>query len=505
MANQQFKKLFSVLDDSAALVKSHKNLESANAGKVKWVKDGILYIENLTGAALGELLVLPQTETSAVVMQVEKNTCYAAALNPSQAIKTGDDVLRTQKELGLNVSEKILGRVIDPLGSPLDGKAQLSEGQFQLLEAPAPGVMERESVFEPLHTGVLAVDALVPIGRGQRELIIGDRQTGKTALALDAIFSQKDADVVCIYVSVAQRDSKTAQVIEQLKKHRAIDYTVVVSASASQPAMLQYLAPYTGAAIGEYFMRQGKHALIVYDDLSKHAVAYREMSLLLRKPPGREAYPGDVFYLHSRLLERSAKLKKELGGGSLTALPIVETLGSDVSAYIPTNVISITDGQIFLEPGLFYKGVRPAINVGISVSRVGGAAQKKIMKKVAGSAKLTLAQYYELAAFSQFASELDNESKKQLLRGERLVEIMKQKQSSPYKLWQQVVLLWAAQNGFFDQIEKLEVNSKALLLLENLENNSSELVKQLEVSDGLSKELEEDLEKAIKHFIDTLN
>lgn len=365
------------------------------------------------------------------------------------------------------------------------------------LEAVAPDVMSRITVSEPLQTGILAIDSLIPIGRGQRELIIGDRQTGKTTVAIDTILNQKGQDMVCIYVAIGQREAKTAQVVRTLTEHDAMSYTIVVNASASMPSVLQYLAPYAGAAIGEYFMRQGKHALVIFDDLSKHAVAYREISLLLRKPPGREAYPGDVFYLHSRLLERAAKLKPELGGGSLTALPIIETLAGDVSAYIPTNVISITDGQIFLDATLFNRGIRPAINIGISVSRVGGAAQTKLMKKVSGTTKLELAQYYELAAFSQFTSDLDPATRQQLTRGERVVESLKQKPQAPYPLWQQSVVLFAASQGLFDGWKREEVAMQLPDRLALFEEKFSALVDELRDGQDWSDKIRSSLEKAV--------
>lgn len=493
-------KLFTTLDLTLEeLKKTPKRPELF--GTIVWVKDGVMLLDNLPGVTMGEIIEVTGFNVRALIMQIEGQKAYAVCLNPNQNIKAGQGVSTTGQSLSIPTGEQVLGRIIDPLGQVLDGGAKLALKNLMPLEAIAPGVMDRQSVNRPLQTGILAIDALIPIGRGQRELIIGDRQTGKTSIAIDAILNQKGQNVICIYVAIGQRDSKVAQVISVLKNSGAMAYTTVVSASASSPAALQYLAPYAGQAVAEYFMHQGKDVLIVFDDLSKQAVAYRELSLLLRKPPGREAYPGDVFYLHSRLLERAANLSQELGGGSITALPIIETLGSDVSAYIPTNVISITDGQIFLEPSLFYKGIRPAINVGISVSRVGGAAQTALMKQVAGTAKLNLAQYYELAAFSQFASELDAESKKLLLRGQRLVEALKQDEHKPYSLWQQAIVLFASINGMLDTLEIDVIKSKLEQFLNEFPNLNKELLVRLESGQKLSAEEQKLLETLIKEFL----
>ncbi len=497
MSQDLFKTLLAEID-KAMVVETGAVGKSRRAGIVRTAKDGIIEIEQIAGLKLGEVVKIEQVNIEAIVVQVSRDVSLAVCLRDSQDIRPGFAALSTGKILTIPVHESMLGRVVGVLGEPLDGKAAIKDGKLMPLESPAPSVMDRESVSQPVQTGILAIDALIPIGRGQRELIIGDRQTGKTALALDAIINQRGQNMICIYVAIGQRDAKTTQVIKTLAKHKALEHTIIVVASASETAVLQYLAPYAGTAIGEYFMRQGKDVLIVYDDLSKHAVAYRELSLLLRKPPGREAYPGDVFYIHSRLLERSAKLNKENGGGSLTALPIIETQAGDVSAYIPTNVISITDGQIFLEPKLFYRGIRPALNVGISVSRVGSAAQTKIMKKISGTAKLDLAQYYELAAFSQFASELDADSKKKLVRGERLVEAMKQKENQPRVLWQEVLILWGLMHGFYDPLPLAEVQQRIEDLFVFAEATDPELIKIIEKEKTLTDVVEEKLETLYK-------
>lgn len=495
--SSNLQKLFTTLDTTLEQIKNAPPRAELQ-GVVLWVKDGVFLADNLLGVKMGEILEVVDAGVSALVMQIDGSKAYGVCLNPSQEVRSGQSIKATGKNLSISVSDEIVGRIVNPLGDPLDNGAAIKNGKLMPLESQAPGVMDRKSVNKPLQTGILAIDSLIPIGKGQRELIIGDRQTGKTAIALDTIINQKGQNVICVYVAIGQRDSKTAQVVSVLKNAGAFEYTTVVSASASSPAALQYLAPYAGQAIAEYFMHQGKDVLIIFDDLSKQAVAYREMSLLLRKPPGREAYPGDVFYLHSRLLERAANLKEELGGGSITALPIIETLGGDVSSYIPTNVISITDGQIFLEPGLFYKGVRPAINVGISVSRVGGAAQTPIMKQVSGSAKLGLAQYYELAAFSQFSSELDNESKKQLVSGERLVQALKQDERRPYSLWQEVVVLFAAINGLLDALTLLEIKPKMQQLLLDLPALKPDLVSKLQTGQKMEDLDKQTLERIIK-------
>jgi len=427
-----------------------RDIEVAETGTIISVGDGIARIHGLAKAMAGELLEFPGG-VSGMVLNLEEGNVGAAILGEdNEAIKEGAVVKRTGKIVEVPVGEALIGRVVNAIGQPIDGKGPIEGGNFRMVEVKAPGIVKRKSVHQPLQTGIKAVDAMVPIGRGQRELIIGDRQTGKTAIAIDTIINQKGGDVICIYVAIGQKRSTVAQVVSKLSEHGAMDYTIVVSASASEPAPLQFIAPYSGVTMGEYFRDTGKHALIIYDDLSKQAVAYRQLSLLLRRPPGREAYPGDVFYLHSRLLERAAKLSDDCGAGSLTALPIIETQAGDVSAYIPTNVISITDGQIYLESDLFYSGVRPAINVGLSVSRVGGAAQVKAMKQVAGTLRLNLAQYREMAAFAQFGSDLDKATQMQLARGERLVEILKQPQYRPLPVEKQVLVIFAANNGYVD-------------------------------------------------------
>lgn len=477
---------------------------SSEAGVIRSVKDGVVHVYGLLGLRMGEVVRIDEAGIEALVMQLEGRNAYAVTLQPSSNVKEGQAVVATGQFLGINVDEKILGRVVDPLGRGLDGQAEREGGQFMPLERIAPGVMTREPVSEPVQTGIVSIDSMIPVGRGQRELIIGDRQTGKTTVALDTIINQKGEGMVCVYVAVGQRESSVASVTRKLQEHGAMDYTVVVNASAATPAVMQFLAPYAGAAIGEYFMERGQDVLVIYDDLSKHAVSYRELSLLLRRPPGREAYPGDVFYLHSRLLERAARLNKEHGGGSITALPIVETQANDVSAYIPTNVISITDGQIFLESDLFSSGIRPAINIGISVSRVGGSAQTKIMKKVSGSAKLDLAQYYELAAFSQFASELDDATKQQLVRGQRVVEAMKQKENSPYSLWEEVVVLRAATGGYLDEVEVKACRNAIASILRIVETDNKALITAIETEKKLTDEIDADLNAAIEAAVKSI-
>jgi F-type H+-transporting ATPase subunit alpha len=427
------------------------DVDVAEVGTVVSVGDGIARIHGIERAMAGEMLEFPH-QLFGIALNLEEESVGAVLLGRSTEIKEGDTVKRTGRIISVPVGEEILGRVVNALGQPIDGKGPIAAKKFMPIERLAPGVVDRSPVKEPLQTGLKAIDGMVPIGRGQRELIIGDRQTGKTAVAVDAIINQKGLDVVCIYNAIGQKQSTVAQVVKILEDAGAMEYTIVVSAGASDPAPLLYISPYSACTIGEYFRDSGRHALCVYDDLSKHAQSYREISLLLRRPPGREAYPGDVFYLHSRLLERAAKLKKELGGGSLTALPIIETQAGDLSAYIPTNVISITDGQIFLESDLFNQGVRPAINVGNSVSRVGGSAQIKAMRQVAGSLRLDLAQYRELAAFAQFGSDLDQATQKQLNRGKRLTEILKQPQYQPLPVEKQVAIIYAATNGYLDNV-----------------------------------------------------
>ncbi len=426
-----------------------KEMEVAETGTIISIGDGIARIHGLDKAMAGELLEFPGG-VSGMVLNLEEDNVGAAILGDYFEIKEGDTVKRTNRIVEVPVGEALLGRVVDAIGNPIDGKGPIVTDKFGKVEIKAPGIVKRKSVHQPMQTGLKAIDSMVPIGRGQRELIIGDRQTGKTAVAIDTIINQKGGDLICIYVAIGQKRSTVAQVVDKLQSYGAMDYTIVVAATASEPAPLQFIAPYSGATMGEYFRDNGKHALIIYDDLSKQAVAYRQLSLLLRRPPGREAYPGDVFYLHSRLLERACKVSDPLGAGSLTALPVIETQAGDVSAYIPTNVISITDGQIYLEADLFYSGVRPAINVGLSVSRVGGAAQVKAMKQVAGTLRLNLAQYREMAAFAQFGSDLDKATQMQLARGQRLVEILKQPQYKPIPFEKQVLVIFAANNGYVD-------------------------------------------------------
>jgi len=435
-----------------------------------------------------------------ICLNLEEDNVGVAIMGEDTHIKEGDIVKRTGRIAEIPVGEAVIGRVIDPVGRPLDGKGPIEAKEFRRIERIAPGVVERQPVNEPMYTGIKAIDAMTPIGRGQRELIIGDRQIGKTAICIDAIINQKDSDIFCIYVAIGQKKSTVAQVVDILTRYGAMEYTTVVAACASDPATLQYIAPYAGCAIGEYYRDTGRHALIVYDDLSKQAQAYRQVSLLLRRPPGREAYPGDIFYNHSRLLERAAKLSDEKGGGSLTALPIVETLAGDVSAYIPTNVISITDGQVYLEPGLFFAGIRPAINVGLSVSRVGGAAQTKAMKKVAGTLRLEMAQYRELEAFAQFGSDLDEATQKQLARGQRLVEILKQPQYQPMPVEKQVAILFAGTNGYLDEWPVEAISEYEKQMLEFLETKYPEILREIKETGDISDELDQKLRKALDEF-----
>ena len=431
-------------------------LDVAEVGSVISLGDGIARLHGLERVMAGELLEFPG-DISGIAMNLEEDQVGSVLLGDYSALKEGDQVRRTGRIISIPVGDAMLGRVVNALGQPLDGKGPIETSQYNPVERLAPGVIDREPVKQPMQTGLKAIDSMIPVGRGQRELIIGDRQTGKTAIAIDAILNQKGGDMICIYVAIGQKRSTVAQVIKTLERNGAMDYSIIVVASASDPAPMQYLAPFAGAAIGEYFRDSSRHALCIYDDLSKHAAAYREISLLLRRPPGREAYPGDVFYLHSRLLERAAKLKADLGGGSLTALPFIETQAGDVSAYIPTNVISITDGQIYLQADLFNSNVRPAVDVGISVSRVGGNAQIKAMKSVAGTLRLDLAQYRALSAFAQFGSDLDKASQQQLHRGDRLVEVLKQKQYAPLPVEKQVAILFAGTKGYLDDLELSEV------------------------------------------------
>jgi F-type H+-transporting ATPase subunit alpha len=441
-----------------------RTVETAEVGTVLQVGDGIAKLYGLDAAMSNELLEFPGG-VMGIVLNLEEESVGAVLLGDDTGIKEGDLVKRTGRISQLPVGQALLGRVVDPLGQPIDGKGPIATTETRLIEIIAPGIVARQPVREPLQTGIKAIDAMIPIGRGQRELIIGDRQTGKTAVVVDTIINQKGQNVACMYVAIGQKRSSVARVVKTLQDAGAMDYTVVVSASASDPAPLQFLAPYAGCTMGEYFRDNGKHALVIYDDLSKHATAYRQLSLLLRRPPGREAYPGDVFYVHSRLLERAAKLSKELGGGSLTALPIIETQAGDVSAYIPTNVISITDGQIYLASDLFYSGIRPAVNVGLSVSRVGGSAQTKAMKKVAGTLRLELAQYREMAAFAQFGGDLDKATQAMLARGARMVELLKQPQYKPLSMARQVIVIYSGINGYVDDlpIDKVQAFEHALL------------------------------------------
>lgn len=451
------------------------DIEVVDVGTVIQVGDGIARVHGLENAMAGELLEF-SNGVMGMALNLEEDNVGVVILGPYTEIREGDQVKRTGRIMEVPVGEALLGRVVNPLGQPLDGRGPIETTQFRPIESPAPGVMDRKSVHEPMQTGIKAIDSMIPIGRGQRELIIGDRQTGKTSIALDTIINQKGKDVVCVYVAIGQKQSTVAGVVEKLRQHDALDYTIVVTAGASDPAPLLFLAPYAGCSMGEYFMYNGGHVLCVYDDLSKQASAYRELSLLLRRPPGREAYPGDVFYLHSRLLERSAKLSDERGGGSLTALPFIETQAGDVSAYIPTNVISITDGQIFLESDLFYSGVRPAVNVGISVSRVGGSAQVKAMSKVAGTLRLDLAQYRELQAFAQFGSDLDKATAAKLNRGERTVEILKQNEGEPMDVEKQVVSIYAVTKGFLDDIPVTDVRRFEEELLSFMQGTKSSIL-----------------------------
>jgi F-type H+-transporting ATPase subunit alpha len=473
--------------------------EIRHIGEVLEVGDGIARISGLSEVMASEMLEFPHN-TLGVALNLEEGIVGAIILGDYQHIKEGDIVKGTGRVLSVPVGEALIGRVINPLGQPIDGKGELNLEKYYPIEKIAPGVIYREPVNTPLQTGIKAIDSMIPIGRGQRELIIGDRQTGKTAIAIDTIINQKGKDVICIYVAIGQKESKVAKMVAKLEEMGAMEHTIVVVASASDPASLSYIAPYAGCAIGEYFMDQGKDALVVYDDLSKHAWAYRQISLLLRRPPGREAYPGDIFYLHSRLLERAAKMAKEYGGGSLTALPIIETQAGDISAYIPTNVISITDGQIYLETDLFYRGIRPAINVGLSVSRVGGAAQIKAMKKVAGRLRLDLAQFRELEAFAQFASELDPVTRAQLERGQRLVEILKQPQYAPLPVENQVAILYAAINGYLDEVPVEKIKDWEERFYRFMETTYKKTLEKIAEKKDLSPEIEKELKEAIEQF-----
>jgi len=476
----------------------------AEVGTVIKVGDGIAEIHGLEQVMAGELLDFGQGAFG-LALNLEEDKVGAVLLGDYQKIKEGDIVKRTKRIIEVPAGEAMLGRVVNALGQATDGKGPIASSQFMPIERIAPGIVDRQGVKEPMQTGLKAIDSMVPIGRGQRELIIGDRQTGKTAVALDTIINQRGKDVICIYVAIGQKASTIAQVQATLEKYDAMSYTIIVMASASEPAAMQYIAPYSGCAIGEYFMDRGKAVLCIYDDLSKHAAAYREISLLLRRPPGREAYPGDVFYLHSRLLERAAKYSDARGGGSLTALPVIETQAGDISAYIPTNVISITDGQIFLESDLFNAGIRPAINVGNSVSRVGGNAQIKAMKGVAGTLRLDLAQYRALAAFAMFASDLDEASRRQLARGQRLTELLKQDQYVPMAVEKQAAVIWAVTNGYADDVDVAQIRRFEAELLSFLENSKGSLLAEIPKKDGFSKDVTAQMHTALKEFKDRFN
>ncbi|MBW4485066.1 MAG: F0F1 ATP synthase subunit alpha [Tildeniella torsiva UHER 1998/13D] len=488
-------------DEISSIIKQqieqyNQEVKVSNVGTVLQVGDGIARIYGLENAMSGELLEF-EDGTVGIALNLEEDNVGAVLMGDGINIREGSAVTATGKIASVPVGEAMLGRVVDALGRPIDGKGDVQTTETRLIESPAPGIIARKSVYEPMQTGITAIDAMIPIGRGQRELIIGDRQTGKTAIAIDTILNQKSEDVVCVYVAIGQKASSVAQIVDVLRDRGALDYTIVVTASANDPAPLQYLAPYTGASLAEYFMYKGKATLIIYDDLTKQAQAYRQMSLLLRRPPGREAYPGDVFYLHSRLLERAAKLSPELGEGSMTALPVIETQAGDVSAYIPTNVISITDGQIFLSSDLFNSGLRPAINAGISVSRVGSAAQIKAMKQVAGKVKLELAQFDELQAFSQFASDLDAATQKQLARGTRLRELLKQPQYSPLPVEEQVAIIYAGINGFMDEVPVDQVVGFSKALRDYIRNNKPRFAELIRSEKKLGDESETLLKEAI--------
>lgn len=476
-------------------IKNYENkIKLTDTGSVLSVGDGIASVYGLENAMSGELLEFPGN-IFGMALNLEEEVVGAVILGDDTDIKEGDIVKRTGRIVEVPVGDAMVGRVVNALGQAIDGKGEIAADKTRPVEAPAPGIMDRKSVFEPLQTGIKSIDSMIPIGRGQRELVIGDRQTGKTSILVDTIINQKDKDVICIYVAIGQKRSTVAQLVSTLEEHGAMDYTIVVSATASESAPLQYLAPYAGAAIGEEFMYNGKHVLIVYDDLSKQAVAYREMSLLLRRPPGREAYPGDVFYLHSRLLERAAKLSDELGGGSMTALPVIETQAGDVAAYIPTNVISITDGQIYLQPELFYSGIRPAVDPGISVSRVGGSAQIKSMKKIAGTLKLAYSQYRELAAFAQFGSDLDEDTKRRLAQGQRIVEVLKQGEHKPVTVEHQVVIIYAVINNLLADIELDEIAEFEEGLYSFIDATHPEILEKILKAEDFNEELKRIIEE----------
>ncbi|MDY4560613.1 MAG: F0F1 ATP synthase subunit alpha [Peptostreptococcus porci] len=476
-------------------IKNYENkIQLNDTGSVLNVGDGIASVYGLDNVMSGELVEFPG-KIFGIALNLEEEVVGVVILGDDFGIREGDVVKRTGRIVEVPVGEAMIGRVVNALGQPIDGKGEIKTDKTRPVEAPAPGIMDRKSVFEPLQTGIKSIDSMIPIGRGQRELVIGDRQTGKTSILIDTILNQKGKDVICIYVAIGQKRSTVAQLVSTLEDFGAMDYTIVVSATASESAPLQYLAPYSGAAIGEEFMYNGKHVLIVYDDLSKQAVAYREMSLLLRRPPGREAYPGDVFYLHSRLLERAAKLSDKLGGGSMTALPVIETQAGDVSAYIPTNVISITDGQIYLQPELFYSGIRPAVDPGISVSRVGGSAQIKPMKKIAGTLKLAYSQYRELAAFAQFGSDLDEDTKRRLAQGQRIVEVLKQDEHKPVTVENQVVIIYAVINNLLEDIELEDIKAFEDGLYIFIANEHPEILQKILNNEDFNEELKKIIEE----------
>ena len=474
-------------------------IESSETGTIILVGDGIARAAGLDKCMAGELIELPNGSYG-MALNLEENTVSIVILGTDAGLKEGDIVKRTGRVVSVPVGEALIGRVVDALGAPIDGKGAIETSEYRPIESPAPGIIERKSVSVPLQTGIKAIDSMIPIGRGQRELIIGDRQTGKTTIATDTILNQKGKDVICIYVAIGQKRSTVAQIVNTFEQNGAMDYTIVVSASASELSPMQYIAPYAGCAMGEYFMAQGKDVLIVYDDLSKHAVAYRAISLLIRRPPGREAYPGDVFYLHSRLLERAARIAPEYGGGSLTALPIIETQAGDVSAYIPTNVISITDGQIFLESELFHSGIMPAVNPGISVSRVGGSAQIKAMKQVSGSLKLLYSQYRELQSFAQFGSDLDADTKARLAQGERIVEVLKQRNNAPVEVAHQVCILYAVTRGYLKDVAIADVAEYEKSLSEYMESHGPKVLAAIRKTGTLAAETEEALKSALTDF-----
>ena len=474
--------------------------ESKETGQVIWVGDGIATIYGIDHAMYGEIVIF-DNGVKGMVQDIRANEIGVILFGRDTGIKEGTKVVRTKKKAGIPVGDAFIGRIVNALGEPIDGNGEIKADGYRPMEEDAPGIVDRKSVDTPMETGILSIDSMLPIGRGQRELIIGDRQTGKTSIATDTIINQKGKDVICIYVAIGQKASTVAKIVSTLTKHGAMDYSIVLSSTASDPASLQYVAPYAGTALAEYFMHQGKDVLIVYDDLSKHAVAYRALSLLLERSPGREAYPGDVFYLHSRLLERSSRLSEELGGGSITALPIIETQAGDVSAYIPTNVISITDGQIFLESNLFNSGMRPAVNVGLSVSRVGGAAQTKAMKKASGSIRIDLAQYREMEVFTQFASDLDDATKAQLTHGKALMELLKQPLCQPLSLHEQVMTLCLANHGFFDTVETKQVKQYQKDVLSFMDLKHPEIGEEIETSKAINEELVEKMLDAAKEFV----